>query len=255
MPFQKIQPEKLAQSVTKQIELLILRGILRPGERLPAERDLARRLGVSRPSLREALDQLTQKGLIETRTNSGVFVADVLGSAFSPALIKLFADHDEAVFDYLAFRRDFEGLAAQRAAEHGSETDLKVIDQLFKEMEAAHPKRNPADEGRLDAQFHLAILEASHNLVMLHLMHATFELLRDGVFYQRSVMFKERSNRAELLEQHRAINSAIQARDPQAAQNAITAHLTYVENALRDQQKYERNENIAKLRLDHQTAK
>lgn len=83
MPYQRISAEKLSQSVSRQIELLILRGILRPGERLPAERDLAERLGVSRPSLREALEVLEAKGLLVTRPGAGAFVAEVLGNAFS----------------------------------------------------------------------------------------------------------------------------------------------------------------------------
>ncbi|WP_417264511.1 GntR family transcriptional regulator, partial [Celeribacter sp.] len=106
MPFQKVTPEKLSASVARQVELLILRGILRPGERLPSERDLAERLGVSRPSVREAVAELTDKGLLDPRADAGIFVADVLGSTFSPALVKLFGSHDEAVFDYIAFRRD-----------------------------------------------------------------------------------------------------------------------------------------------------
>jgi GntR family transcriptional repressor for pyruvate dehydrogenase complex len=252
MPFQKIQSEKLANSVVKQVELLILRGILRPGDRLPAERDLAERLGVSRPSLREAIGTLSDKGLLETRAGAGVFVADVLGSAFSPALVKLFGDHDEAVFDYIAFRRDMEGLAAERAATLGSDTDLKVINTIFEKMEAAHPKRNPTDEARLDAEFHLSIIEASHNVVMLHMMRSMFDLLREGVFYNRSVMFKQRTNRADLLDQHRAINDALQSRDPAKSKAAVIAHLNYVEQALKDQQKFEKNEEIAKLRFDHE---
>jgi GntR family transcriptional repressor for pyruvate dehydrogenase complex len=253
MPFQKIQAEKLSASVVRQVELLILRGILRPGERLPSERDLAERLGVSRPSLREAIAELSAKGLIETRANAGVFVADVLGSAFSPALVALFASHDEAVFDYVAFRRDMEGLAAERAAKLASDTDLKVIDTIFRKMEAAHPKRNPSEEARLDAEFHLAIIEASHNVIMLHMMRSMFDLLREGVFYNRSVMFKQRTNRAQLLDQHRAINDALQGRDPQAARAAVTRHLDYVEEALKDQQKFEQNEEIARLRYAHET--
>ena len=116
MPFQKIEAEKLSSSVVKQIELLILRGILRPGERLPSERELAEKLGVSRPSLREAVSALQERGLLASKAGAGIFVADVLGSGFSQALIDLFASHDEAVFDYISFRRDLEGLAAERAA-------------------------------------------------------------------------------------------------------------------------------------------
>ncbi|WP_296764345.1 FCD domain-containing protein [Sediminimonas sp.] len=252
MPFRKIQPEKLSLAVSRQIELLILRGILRPGERLPAERDLAERLGVSRPSLREAVAELQDKGLLTSRAGAGIYVADVLGGAFSPALVRLFSAHDEAVFDYISFRRDMEGLAAERAAKLASDTDLRVIQTVFDKMEAAHAKRNPADEARLDADFHLSIIEASHNIIMLHMMRSMYQLLREGVFYNRQVMFKQRTTRDMLLDQHRAINDALQARDPAAARAAVEAHLTYVERALADQQTADRNEEIAHQRLDHE---
>ncbi|RMH48921.1 MAG: FCD domain-containing protein [Alphaproteobacteria bacterium] len=254
MPFRKIQSEKLSQAVARQIELLILRGVLRPGDRLPGERELAERLGVSRPSLREALGSLQERGLLVTRAGAGVFVADVLGSAFSPALIKLFGEHDEAVFDYISFRRDLEGLAAARAARLASDTDLKVIDAVFRKMEAAHRKRDPSNEAALDAKFHMAIIEASHNIVMLHMMRSMFDLLREGVFYNRQVMFRQRTTRATLLDQHRAINDAIQARDPDGARAAIEAHLGFIESALRSQRKAEANEEIARLRYAHEAA-
>ncbi|MDO6728037.1 FCD domain-containing protein [Cognatishimia sp. 1_MG-2023] len=252
MPFQKVTPEKLSTSVIRQIELLILRGILRPGERLPSERELSERLGVSRPSLREAISELQERGLLDAKAGAGVFVADVLGNAFSPALIKLFAAHDDAVFDYISFRQDMEGLAAERAAKFASDTDLQVIDAVFQKMEAAHPKRNPADEARLDAEFHLAIIEASHNVIMLHMMRSMYELLREGVFYNRTMMFKQRTTRSELLEQHRRINIALQSRDPIAARKAVEDHLSFVEQSLADHSKSLRNESIAQQRYEHE---
>ncbi|MEP5757734.1 MAG: FCD domain-containing protein [Litoreibacter sp.] len=255
MPFQKIEAEKLSNSVVKQIELLILRGILRPEERLPSERDLADKLGVSRPSLREAIAELQERGLLESKAGAGVFVANVLGSGFSRSLIELFASHDEAVFDYISFRRDLEGLAAERAARLGSDTDLEVMDTIFRKMEVAHSKRNPAEEAQLDAEFHLSIIEASHNVIMLHMMRAMFEMLREGVFYNRSVMFKQRTTRDVLLEQHRAIHDALMARDGQAAREAVTMHLTYIENSLSDQKRIDQNERIAKLRLEHEASR
>ena len=255
MPFHRVTPEKISTAVTRQVEKLILRGILRPRERLPAERELADRLGVSRPSLREAIGELQEKGLLKTRAGAGIYVADVLGSAFSDALIQLFSEHDEAVFDYIAFRRDLEGLAAERAARLASDTDLKVVGEIFAKMEAAHRKTNPEDEARLDAEFHMSIIEASHNVVMLHMMRSMFQLLREGVFYNRQVMFKQRTTRGALLDQHRAINTALQARDPEAARAAVEAHLTYVEQSLADQQKADRNEEIARQRLEHEQSR
>ncbi len=255
MPFQPVSSEKLSNAVVRQVEQLILRGILRPGERLPPERELAERLAVSRPSLRDAIAQLEESGLLTAKRGAGVYVADVLGGAFAPSLIELFSRHDEAVFDYLSFRRDMEGLAADRAARLGSDTDLEVIRTVFDKMEIAHQKRNAEDEAQLDAQFHMAIIEASHNVVMLHMMRSMYDLLRGGVFYNRQVMFKQRTTRSALLDQHRDINDALQARDPVAARAAVEAHLNYVENALRDQQKAERNEVIARQRLQHETQK
>ena len=252
MPFERIQPEKLSRSVVRQIELLILRGILRPGERLPSERELSDRFGVSRPSLRDAVAELQEAGLLVARANSGIYVADVLGSAFSPALTRLFASHDEAVFDYLDFRRDMEGLAADRAARLGSDTDLAVVASVLAKMEDAHKKRDPSDEALLDADFHLAIIEASHNVVMLHMMRSMYDLLREGVFYNRQVMFKQRTTREALLEQHRAINRALQARDPVGARAAIEAHLDYVRQALTDHIRAEKNELIARKRLAYE---
>jgi GntR family transcriptional repressor for pyruvate dehydrogenase complex len=145
-----------------------------------------------------------------------------------------------------------EGLAAERAAQFATETDLKVIDTVFQKMEAAHPKRNPSDEARLDAEFHLAIIEASHNVIMLHMMRSMYQLLREGVFYNRTTMFKQRTTRSELLEQHRAINVALQKRDAKAARNAVEGHLNFVEASLTEHAKAVSNEAVAKQRFEHE---
>jgi GntR family transcriptional repressor for pyruvate dehydrogenase complex len=253
MPFERVHPEKIASAVVRQIELLILRGILRPGERLPAERELSERLGVSRPSLREALADLQDRGLLVSRAGAGVFVTEVLGSAFAAPLVALFGKHDEAVLDYLSFRRDMEGLAAERAAMQGTPGDLAVIQTLMDKMEAAHLKRNPSEEAQLDADFHLAIIEASHNVIMLHMMRSMYQLLREGVFYNRQVMFRQRNIRDTLLDQHRAINAALQARDPAAARRAIEAHLGFVETALLEDRKAAAHESFARQRIERET--
>jgi GntR family transcriptional repressor for pyruvate dehydrogenase complex len=255
MPFQKIASEKLASAVVRQVETLILRGILRPGDRLPPERELSERLGVSRPSLREAVADLSERGLLESRAGSGVYVADVLGNAFSPVLTRLFASHDEALLDYIAFRRDMEGLAAARAATQGSATDLALVDTILRKMEAVHSRRDPSQEAALDADFHLAIVEASHNVVMLHMMRSMMDLLREGVFYNRSVMFRQRPTRDILLDQHRAINAAIQSRDPDGARGAVEGHLTFVRDVLREQREAAAHEAVARLRLAQEVAR
>jgi GntR family transcriptional regulator, transcriptional repressor for pyruvate dehydrogenase complex len=91
--------------------------------------------------------------------------------------------------------------------------------------------------------------------VMLHMMRSMYELLRSGVFYNRQVMFKNRLTRDHLLDQHRAINDAIQARDPAAARAAIEAHMDFIQSSMAEQAKAGRNEAIAKLRLEHENRK
>ena len=254
MPFQKIELDRVAVSVIIQIEQLILRGIIRPGERLPSERDLAERMGVSRPSLREAISALQDKGLLTTKANAGVFVAELLGTPFSAPLTDLFSTHDEAVFDYISFRSDLEGMAAERAANLGSGTDLKVIKAIFDKMQTAHELKDPDQEASLDAEFHMAIIEASHNVFLLHMVRSMFEMLKKGVFYNRQIMFSRHTTRGALLEQHRAICNAIQNRNPKAARKAAEDHMDFIKTCMEEVKKAEANEEIAKLRLDHTVA-
>jgi GntR family transcriptional repressor for pyruvate dehydrogenase complex len=255
MPFQPVEQEKLSTSVVRQIELLILRGILQPGDKLPPERELADKLAVSRPSLRAAISDLQSRGLLVARQGAGVYVEDVLGSAFSDALIGLFSTNPEALFDTISFRRDIESLAAERAARVASTSDLNVIQSIFDKMQIAHDNRDTALEARLDAEFHLSIIEAGHNIIMLHMMRSMYDLLKRGVFYNRRIVFEQRNTRQALLDQHRAINEALQARDPEAAKKAVVDHLDFVRQALQDKQLADQHEMIAKARLEQEIAR
>lgn len=252
MPFQPVASEKLSTTVVKQIEQLIMRGILRAGERLPSERDLSERMQVSRPSLREAISDLSEAGLLETRKGAGIFVSQGLDATFPDALVRLFATHEDAVLDTLDFRRDIEGLAAERAARFGSGTDLELIQGIMTKMERAHETGDSKSESELDALFHLAIIEAGHNVIMVHMMRALLQLLREGVVYNRQIMFQQNTTRAVILEQHCAIAEAITARDPVGARKAIERHLDYVKQALQDQIVAEKHDAVAQQRMSRQ---
>jgi GntR family transcriptional repressor for pyruvate dehydrogenase complex len=90
---------------------------------------------------------------------------------------------------------------------------------------------------------------------MLHMLRSMFDLLKDGVFYNRQVMFRNRVTREQLLDQHRAMNEAVQARDPVAARAAVEAHLTYVEQAFVDQMRAEKHETIARQKLQQEASR
>ena len=252
MPFTPINAEKVSTAVLRQIETLILQGVLRPGARLPAERELAALLEVSRPTVREALAQLEAKGLIAVRPGGGAFVAEVLGSAFAPPLIELFATHDAALFDYIEFRRDLEGLAASRAAQRATEADKDVIRSVFARMRDAHEEKSPETEAEIDADFHMAIFEAAHNVVMLHMARSIYELLRRGVFYNRAATYAEKDNRDQLLAQHEAIHDAVLSGEPERARRAVEDHLDFVKLHLMNVDRVRSREEIAKLRRDQE---
>lgn len=253
-PFQPIDAARLSDAVVAQIEALILQGVLRPGERLPGERELAERMGVSRPSLREALAAMQADGLLVTRPGAGVFVADVLGSAFSPALVRLIARHPQAADDYLTFRKDLEGLAAERAAMAAGETDLAVLDRIVQAMRHAHASPDPQIEAALDADFHMAIVESSHNLIALHLMRAMQDLLRQGMLFNRPRIFASPELRDRLLDQHIAINDALQARDGPRARAVLEDHLDLVARTLTAQRRADDHAAVARLRLQNRRA-
>ncbi|QBX34688.1 FadR family transcriptional regulator [Paracoccus liaowanqingii] len=248
-PFQPIDPTRLSDAVVAQIEALILQGVLRPGERLPGERELAGRMGVSRPSLREALAAMQADGLLITRPGDGVFVAQVLGSAFSPALVRLISRHPQAADDYLTFRKDLEGLAAERAAVAAGETDLQVLDRIVQSMRHAHVSPDPQIEAALDADFHMAIVEASHNLMALHMMRAMQDLLRQGMLFNRPRIFASPDLRDRILDQHIAINDALQLRDGPASRAALEDHLDLVARTLIAQRRADDHAAVARLRL------
>ena len=226
--------------------------MLRPGDRLPSERELSETMEVSRPTLREALADLEARGLIVTRPGGGTVIAEMLGSAFAAPLIELFATHDTALFDYIAFRRDMEGLAAEHAATNATDADRVVIDNAFRRMEEAAAKRNPDQEAALDAEFHMTIVEAAHNVVMLHMLRSLYDLLVRGVFYNRNVIYSLPERRSKLLDQHRAIRDAVVGRDAAAARAAVEVHMDFIAEALRDANRMRSREQVAALRQRHE---
>ncbi len=226
-------PQRAADAVAEHIEGLILEGSLRPGERLLAERELADRLQISRPVLREAIQQLAERGVLVSKAGAGTQVAQ-LGTSITDPLVTLLASaRIQTTFDYLAFREISEGPAAQMAAEQGTPVDHTLIGACMKRIDDAHKKQNPAEEAEADADFHIAIYEATHNTVLLHVMRALSSMLRSGVFYSRDKLYNQPEVRSLFRSQHQAIHDAIIARDPAAAALA-TNHVRFTHNALKE---------------------
>lgn len=226
--FQPISQEKVSDAVVRQIESLILEGVLRPGNRLPPERELAKTLDVSRPSLRDALLELEGRGLLIARQGGGTFVADVMRSVFAEPIVPLFGKHSKATTDLLEFRREVEGIAASRAAERATDADRDILSRIFGAMEAAHVDADAVREAELDVEFHSAIVDAGHNIVLIQTLRSIYALLREGVFHNRAVLYDRSGGRDQLLSQHRNIFTAILSGDAAAARAAAEAHVDFV---------------------------
>jgi DNA-binding FadR family transcriptional regulator len=219
MPIQSIEPRRLYRQIADQIRGLVRSGEYPAGSRLPPERDLARQLGVSRPSVREALIALEVEGLVDVRIGSGIYVmepgrggGDTVHSAAGP-------------FELLRARGVIEGECAALAAKSAKKAQLAAIEEALSQMREEHDAgRAPLAADRL---FHLRIAEATGNGALVHVVRMLWEE-RSGPLYKQ---LEHHYNAPELWEaaltEHRAVWKAIAARDAQAARGAMQRHLNH----------------------------
>jgi GntR family transcriptional repressor for pyruvate dehydrogenase complex len=224
MNARTIRPAKLADAIAEHIQKMILEGALLPGERLLSERELSAKLDVSRPSLREALDKLVELGLLTTNAQGVAHVSANVGKSLRDPL-ELLMDTPEARLDLLELRSVVEAAAAGFAAERASDVDRETIGARFRAMMAAHDEQDVDKIAKSDAEFHFAIYEASHNLMMLHFMRSLESILRSNVYLNRKNLLEHRTQKESQLHEHRAIFDAIMARDGAAAREAARSHM------------------------------
>lgn len=247
--FSRIEQSRTADGVVRQIESLILEGVLGAGDRLPGERELARRLDVSRPILREALKPLEARGLLVTRHGGGTYVADIIGEVFSGPVRELIATHSKATADYFEYRREIESIAADYAARRATADDRALLGHIMERMDAAYDKDDFDEEAALDVEFHSAVSDCAHNIVLLHTLRSCYRLLEDGVFYNRAMIYRLPNARQALLDQHRAICEAVMKGDPAAARTAAVSHIDYVEKATSQAERTGDWQRVSRLRL------
>lgn len=253
--FPPIDHGRTADEVVRQVELLILEGVLRDGDRLPGERDLSERFGVSRPILREALKELETRGLLVSRHGGGTFVADIVGQVFSEPLAALVARHERASADYLEYRRELEGLTAELAARRATAADRAQISRIIADMEAAHGHGRFEDELAADIDLHTAIGEAAHNIVLLHTLRACYRLLSEGIVHHRKLIFALPGARDRLFAQHCDLAAAILAGDAARARKAAEDHIDYVTETNREAARQDRRNRVSELRLQQRQAR
>jgi GntR family transcriptional repressor for pyruvate dehydrogenase complex len=223
--FRELGRRSLSRDAAEHLKRAILDGTLSPGERLPSERELAARLGVSRPTLREAVSALVITGLLESRHGAGTFVANALDESGIGATIAIDIQSDPltALFEY---RLLFEPAAASRAAARITRAELAELSRMLEELAAAVPS---ADEFvRIDAEFHRAIHVAARSAATL----AMLDSLADLAFRGRTISGRDPALRERTVDEHRVILDALRRHDPFEAEAAMTAHLMHIRGSM-----------------------
>ncbi len=237
MAYQRVKQPKISDVIMEQLEAMILEGSLKPGQKLPPEREMAKQFEVSRPSLREAVQKLTAKGMLISRQGGGTYVSEDIGGSFSDPLLELFRTHPEAQYDLLEFRHALEGVTAYYAALRSTPADKEAIQQCYADLERYHENKEFDKEVYADVDFHLAIAESTHNMVLLHMMRALFSLLRQHIWDNLQNIYPKADYREKIHSQHRVLMDAILSGEPEKARKAAHHHLAYVEDALLEGQK------------------
>lgn len=233
MTYQPVRVPRLADAIVKELEAIILDGVLKPGDRLPPERQLSEQLGVSRASLREAIKQMAARGLLESRQGGGTFVTNRLDRTFAGPWQEMLAQHPNLREDVLEFRRMMEGQVAALAAVRATEADRARLVRLYDELEAACQGDDLARQSRADVAFHLGIADAAHNAMLAHLMAGLLDMLASNIHENVANLFHHAQPVAgQLLAQHRAIQEAVLAGRPDEARQAAEGHIHFIHSTL-----------------------
>jgi GntR family transcriptional repressor for pyruvate dehydrogenase complex len=218
------------QNVFAHLKEGVLGGRWGPGARLPSERALAEELGASRPSVREALRELSGEGLIEIRPRRGIFVkaagAEPLGDPFA----RLIGSDFDRVNELLDLRRVLERRAAALAAEFATPADLAALDDAYRAIEREIGAGGTAEAA--DARFHCTIATAAGNTVLTHLMTTLHGALARASRLLASRLMVSDHYMAGMAERHAAVYEAIRAHDAKAAAAAMDAHFDFVAREL-----------------------
>jgi len=231
MPLQTVSPQRLYRQIADQIRQLMASGEFALGSRLPAERDLALQLGVSRPSVREALIALEVEGMIEVRTGSGIYVQRTQTAA-KPKSIPKPQDHahhgadtpaDWGPLEVMSARLLIEAEVAALAATHAQRADIKAIKAGLQQMKREAERDEVPRDG--DEVFHAAIAQACGNSVLLDTVQRYWQARNGPLFERLGDYFEHPQSWQAAIAEHQEVLWAIEAHDAPTARKAMQKHL------------------------------
>jgi GntR family transcriptional regulator, transcriptional repressor for pyruvate dehydrogenase complex len=221
--YKLVQASRLYEQIVQQIEDSIRKGALKPGDQLPAERELAERFGVSRTAVREAVKALREKGLVEAYPGRGTFITSETSNTIRITLDRMIKSGQlEGTLQLVEVREILEPEIAALAARRATEETVKEMRAAVKVMDEA--QMDPEAYIEADLDFHLALAEAAANPIILSLIDSIVAVLRE----QRMRIFKVEGGPTRGQYHHKKILEAIEHRDASAAREAMRAHLVQV---------------------------
>jgi GntR family transcriptional repressor for pyruvate dehydrogenase complex len=221
--FEAVKRSKLYEKVAQQIKEMMRDGLLKPGDRLPPERELAETFQVSRSSLRDAIRVLEVMGLVTPRQGEGTIVCDVSAESLMSPLSSMLLHKRELVSELLDLRRMIEPPLAGRAATRATPEELFRLEDILRRQKAKVDRGELAVEE--DSEFHYAIAEAAKNTVVLRVVDVFMDLLRES--RARSLQVKGRLQKS--FAGHQLIFRAIKRRHATAAEAAMRRHIKEIE--------------------------
>lgn len=220
-----IKPKSIAEQIFEQLRDFIFRGKLKPGEKLPPERELAESFGVSRPSVKSAINKLINLGLVVQRQGQGTFVRSLESRYLENPLREVLEGEEVSLYDLLEVRLGLEVQAVGLAAKRATEEDIQALEMCVQDM------LSKVDEGQVgseeDVAFHMSIAFATRNSAQIYLMKNFYDLLFHGIRESRFYL-QEAGNLSTMGQQHSEILQAVRDKDPGQAQTCMERHIRFV---------------------------
>lgn len=234
MNLKPIKPKRVSDQVFEQIQTLIAKGDFKPGQQILPERELAATMHVSRTSVRNAINKLVTMGHLEHRQGQGTFVASPDNQRGNPLAAAMQAE-EATLEDLLEVRLGLECNAATLAAARASEEDLQAISDTLDAMQQDFQTTDRIGS-EADAAFHMAVVFATKNPVLIHLMRNFYDFLFIGIKKKLTHMYEDKEALQQVILQHQEVYTCIKERKPPEAGKAMQEHIRYIQHYFQSNQ-------------------
>ena len=224
--FTKVKPRSISDEIVDQMISAIFSGELSVGGKLPPERALAQAFGVGRQALREAIQKLHGMGLLEVRKPQGTFVRDLSADVLRQSLTRIFDGDVGSFLHFLDIRKWMEAMTAAEAAQRATTTDIGRIETTLPRLRSAATENDRAALDEADVAFHMAIVAATHNGPLVHLVDTFGDIMWASRGLRLAVLRAQ--NLQTVCEEHAAISEAIRKRTPERARDAMLHHIEMI---------------------------